>query len=99
MWVYTNSDGAQPQAGLVLSGSALYGMTPGELHGPWASFDAHVHPDDLEALEAAIADCLETGEPYEAEFRVVRADRRRIDLLRVITPTAIEPPAADESTS
>jgi uncharacterized repeat protein (TIGR03803 family) len=28
MWVYTNSDGAQPQAGLVLSGSALYGMTP-----------------------------------------------------------------------
>jgi Mg2+/Co2+ transporter CorC len=29
------------------------------------------------------------------EFRVVRADRRRIDLLRVITPRAIEPPAAD----
>jgi magnesium and cobalt transporter len=31
------------------------------------------------------------------EFRVLRADRRRIDLLRVITPTEIEPPAADES--
>jgi len=27
----------------------------------------------------------------------VRADRRRIDLLRVITPTDIAPPAADES--
>ena len=33
------------------------------------------------------------------EFRVVRADRRRIDLLRVITPTDIEPPAADENGS
>jgi len=32
------------------------------------------------------------------EFRVLRADRRRIDLLRVITPTAIKPPGADEST-
>ena len=31
------------------------------------------------------------------EFRVLRADRRRIDLLRVITPTEIQPPAADES--
>jgi len=30
---------------------------------------------------------------------VVRADRRRIDLLRVITPSAIEPPSVDESTS
>ena len=40
----------------------------------------------------------ETIEVGELEFRVVRADRRRIDLLRVITPHDIEPPAADEST-
>jgi magnesium and cobalt transporter len=33
----------------------------------------------------------------EMEFYVVRADRRRIDLLRVITSTDITPPAADES--
>jgi magnesium and cobalt transporter len=33
----------------------------------------------------------------EMEFRVLRADRRRIDLLRVITPTDIEPPAPDET--
>ena len=33
----------------------------------------------------------------ELEFRVLRADRRRIDLLRVITPTAIEPPAPDQT--
>jgi len=34
----------------------------------------------------------------ELEFRVLRADRRRIDLLRVITPTAIEPPAPGQTT-
>src|SRR6266404_1148686 len=39
----------------------------------------------------------ETIQVGELEFRVLRADRRRIDLLRVITPTDIEPPAADES--
>ena len=39
----------------------------------------------------------ETIQVGEMEFRVLRADRRRIDLLRVITPTDIEPPAADES--
>jgi magnesium and cobalt transporter len=33
----------------------------------------------------------------ELEFRVVRADRRRIDLLRVITPNDIVPPADDDS--
>ncbi|MEA3173032.1 MAG: hemolysin (HlyC) family protein [Gammaproteobacteria bacterium] len=32
------------------------------------------------------------------EFRVVRADRRRIDLLRVVTPIDIEPPPAEERT-
>jgi PAS domain S-box-containing protein len=53
---------------------ALYGMAPGVLRGPWASFDPNVHPDDLGALEAATGSCLETGAPYEAEFRVVRAD-------------------------
>jgi magnesium and cobalt transporter len=41
----------------------------------------------------------ETIQVGELEFRVVRADRRRIDLLRVITPTAIKPPAPDESPS
>jgi magnesium and cobalt transporter len=30
------------------------------------------------------------------EFRILRADRRRIDLLRVITPVDIEPPPAEE---
>ena len=39
----------------------------------------------------------ETIQVGELEFRVVRADRRRIDLLRVITPSAIGLPPAGES--
>jgi magnesium and cobalt transporter len=41
----------------------------------------------------------ETIQIGQLEFRVVRADRRRIDLLRVITSSNIEPPAADESSA
>jgi magnesium and cobalt transporter len=41
----------------------------------------------------------ETIQIAQLEFRVLRADRRRIDLLRVITPTDIEPPPVDESNS
>jgi magnesium and cobalt transporter len=37
----------------------------------------------------------ETTQIGDLEFRVVRADRRRIDLLRVITPRAIDKPAED----
>ena len=39
----------------------------------------------------------ETIKIGELEFRVVRADRRRIDLLRVFTPSDIEPSRPDES--
>jgi magnesium and cobalt transporter len=39
----------------------------------------------------------ETIKIGELEFRILRADRRRIDLLRVIVPYDIEPPPADES--
>ncbi|HMD58866.1 MAG TPA: transporter associated domain-containing protein, partial [Steroidobacteraceae bacterium] len=41
----------------------------------------------------------ETIKIGKLEFRILRADRRRIDLLRVIPPTDIEPPTADESSS
>jgi magnesium and cobalt transporter len=35
----------------------------------------------------------ETVRIGELEFRVLRSDRRRIDLLRVVTPTDVQPPA------
>ena len=37
----------------------------------------------------------ETIQVGSLEFRVLRADRRRIDLLRVITPKDLEPPLAE----
>ena len=40
----------------------------------------------------------ETTRIGEIEFRVLRADRRRIDLLRVITPRALDQPAGKSST-
>ena len=46
----------------------------GVLQGPWETFDASVHPDDLEALEAAIDDCLRDGRPVRSG--VPRAARR-----------------------
>jgi magnesium and cobalt transporter len=39
----------------------------------------------------------ETVKIGNLEFRILRADRRRIDLLRVTIPYDIEPPSADES--
>ena len=39
----------------------------------------------------------ETIKIGELEFRVVRADRRRIDMLRVFTPRDVEAPKHDES--
>jgi magnesium and cobalt transporter len=39
----------------------------------------------------------ETIQIGELEFRILRADRRRIDLLRVISPRAIRLPAGDKS--
>jgi len=39
----------------------------------------------------------ETIQIGDLEFRVLRADRRRIDLLRVITSHDLEPPTAEPS--
>jgi magnesium and cobalt transporter len=39
----------------------------------------------------------ETIQIGELEFRILRADRRRIDLLRVISPRPVHPPARDRS--
>jgi len=53
--------------------------------------------NDVSVIDVSAQKVIKTIQVGELEFRVVRADRRRIDLLRVITPTAIEPPTADES--
>ena len=52
---------------------AYAGVSPGEIDGPegWAAI---VHPDDLPAAAAAWGRALESGQFYETEFRIRRAD-------------------------
>jgi len=52
----------------------LLGHEPGDLVPDYATFLACVHPEDRAEVEAAVARCLETGEPYDVEHRVVRPD-------------------------
>jgi len=49
-----------------------FGKTTEELKN-WATSDV-VHPDDLPGVIAAWEHCFETGEPYEIEHRLRRAD-------------------------
>lgn len=48
----------------------LYGLEPGSFEGTLEAWAALVHPDDLEAAQAAVAHSLETGE-LETEWRVL----------------------------
>jgi PAS domain S-box-containing protein len=49
-----------------------FGKSLEELKG-WRHTDA-IHPDDLPRVAAALADCLQTGRPYEHEKRLRRFD-------------------------
>lgn len=43
-----------------------------------ATFDAHVHPDDLPGVKRAIDQTLRTGTEYRYEFRFLRPDGRTV---------------------
>ena len=66
----------------------IFGVTIGEFAGTSASFLAFVHPDDRETVRNLRLATRRTGEPYEVEHRIVRADgtvrwvRERADVLR-----------------
>ena len=53
----------------------LYGLPPSR-DGRWsyAAWRERLHPDDLGPLELAVRESLETGRPYDAEFRIVWND-------------------------
>ncbi|HUO93176.1 MAG TPA: response regulator [Rhizomicrobium sp.] len=40
-----------------------------------ADFEASVHPDDLDAVRAAVAQMLKSGEDYKLEYRILWPDR------------------------
>ncbi len=52
----------------------IFGMSGDNRNGHVGDLRKHVHPEDLEIFETAIATARETQEPYASEFRVVRED-------------------------
>ena len=43
---------------------------------PIVEFFANIHSDDLPAVQAAIAQAVATGDPFEAEYRLIQPDGR-----------------------
>jgi PAS domain S-box-containing protein len=54
--------------------AALYGVDPEKARAgaPVAEFFQAMHPDDLPAVRAQIAETLRTGKPFSAEYRLLR---------------------------
>ncbi|MDB5296063.1 MAG: sensor hybrid histidine kinase, partial [Phycisphaerales bacterium] len=52
----------------------FHGIPKGEFGGTLADFARVVHSEDRERVQAAIHRSVETGSPYEVEFRVVHRD-------------------------
>lgn len=56
----------------------IYGITEDELDPQYAGRqrDQRVHPDDHARVERSVAGALETGRPFELDYRIVRPDGR-----------------------
>jgi PAS domain S-box-containing protein len=52
---------------------AMHGLAPGSFGGTYEAFQADIHPDDRDAMVAAIAASLERGS-HRVEYRIVRPD-------------------------
>lgn len=53
----------------------IFGRSPSEPEGTNAEFYSWIHPDDRLFVERAIDRAVKEGSPYEAEFRMLLADR------------------------
>jgi PAS domain S-box-containing protein len=53
----------------------LLGLAPGSAAPSYALWRRHVHPDDVEHVEAALRRAIDLAQPYHAEYRVLGADR------------------------
>ena len=56
----------------------ILGLPPGSLTHQKDEFQRYLHPADRDWVLRRIHECLESGEPYACEFRVLRADGREI---------------------
>ncbi len=52
----------------------IFGVTPAQFNGTSAAFYEFVHPDDVEMVRAASRAAIASGQPYDAEHRIVRGD-------------------------
>jgi len=53
---------------------AIHGVKPEAFNATLESYAALIHPEDSSRVSEKIARCLETGEAYEIEFRILRPD-------------------------
>lgn len=53
---------------------AMHGIEPGAFSATLEAFAALIHPEDSPRVSERISRALETGEPYEIEFRILRPD-------------------------
>ena len=52
----------------------IHGQAPGTFDGTFEGFVRGVHPEDREDLRNTIQKCVESGEPYRAQYRQLRSD-------------------------
>ncbi len=53
---------------------AIHGVAPETFNATLEGFAALIHPEDRARVSEKIVRCLETGAPYEIEFRIIRPD-------------------------
>jgi PAS domain S-box-containing protein len=73
---------------------AIYGISPDDFEGRYRPSSERVHPDDRDRLDAAVRRAVETCEPIDTEYRVIRPDgrvRRLHGRAEVITGTDGKP--------
>ncbi len=52
----------------------MFGFAPGAFNGTYEAFIDCVHPEDRETLNVAVDACIEDGDGYELEHRIIRPD-------------------------
>ncbi len=52
----------------------IHGLAPGRFSGTFAGFQALIHPEDRDQVNAAIARAVDEGSSYDVEFRIVSPD-------------------------
>ncbi len=62
----------------------IYGISPKSFQGTYLDWVSRIHPEDIETATHHLEDSLNTGKPFESEFRIIRPSGE----LRYITAKA-----------